>query len=134
MHFFHEVAIFWSAEIRCKDIFPPTLHHLSQVIFATATVVAFVPLRNSRFNFHCIHSPNQRLLRSQPGSDSCDLSRLLARKITMGIHSCDPASLNRPVVWVIGSSFTDSHTITLKTSEANGQVPLRESLCEVKGG
>ena len=30
-----------------------TLHPLSTVIFATATVLAFVLLRNSRFNFHC---------------------------------------------------------------------------------
>ena len=30
-----------------------TLHPLSTVIFATATVLAFVRLRNSRFNFHC---------------------------------------------------------------------------------
>ena len=30
-----------------------TLHLLSPVIFATATVLAFVLLRNSRFNFHC---------------------------------------------------------------------------------
>ena len=29
-----------------------TLHPLSPVIFATATVVAFVLLRNFRFNFH----------------------------------------------------------------------------------
>ena len=30
-----------------------TLHPLSMVIFATATVLAFVLLRDSRFNFHC---------------------------------------------------------------------------------
>ena len=30
-----------------------TLHPLSLAIFATATVVAFVLLHNSRFNFHC---------------------------------------------------------------------------------
>ena len=30
-----------------------TLHPLSTVVFATATVLAFIPLRNSRFNFHC---------------------------------------------------------------------------------
>ena len=30
-----------------------TLHLLSSIIFATATVVAFVLLCNSRFNFHC---------------------------------------------------------------------------------
>ena len=30
-----------------------TLHFLSTVIFATATVLAFVLLRDSRFNLHC---------------------------------------------------------------------------------
>ena len=33
--------------------FFPILHHLSTVFFAIATVLAFVLLRNSRFNFHC---------------------------------------------------------------------------------
>ena len=42
----------WLAKKRCKDIFFPTLHPLSPVIFETATVVAFVLLHNSRFNFH----------------------------------------------------------------------------------
>ena len=37
---------------------------------------------------------NQRLLRNRPGSGRCSLSRLLARKITKGIRSCKPASLN----------------------------------------
>jgi len=35
-----------------KTLFP-TLHPLSMVIFATATVLAFVLLCDSRFNFHC---------------------------------------------------------------------------------
>ena len=37
-----------------------TDHHLSHVIFANATVVAFVFLQNSRFCFHCYtqHEPN----------------------------------------------------------------------------
>ena len=35
-----------------KTLFSPTLHPLYTVIFATATVLAFVLLRNSRFNFH----------------------------------------------------------------------------------
>ena len=69
----------------------------SPVIFAAATVLAFVLLRNSRFNFHCFTqheaTPTQKLARKQ----RCDLSRLLARKITKGIHSCKPASLNRPI-------------------------------------
>ena len=66
------------------------LHHLSPVIFANTTVVAFLLLRRS--------SVNQPLLRNRPGSGSYDLSRLLARKITKSIHSCKPASLNRPIV------------------------------------
>ena len=49
----YELAIFWSAKKRRKDTFFPTLHPLSTVIFATATVLAFVLLRDSRFNFHC---------------------------------------------------------------------------------
>ena len=52
-HFFYELAIFWSGKKRRKDTFFPTLHPLSTVIFATATVLAFVLLRDSRFNFHC---------------------------------------------------------------------------------
>ena len=77
--------------------FFPTLHPLSPVIFATATVVAFVLLRNSRFNFYCYTeleaTPTQKSARKW----RCDLSRLLARKITKGIHSCKPVSLNRPI-------------------------------------
>ena len=38
---------------RLKHTFFPTLYPLSTVIFATATVLAFVLLRDSRFNLHC---------------------------------------------------------------------------------
>ena len=51
-HFFYELAIFWSAKNDAKTLFS-TLHPLSTVILATATVLAFVLLRDSRFNFHC---------------------------------------------------------------------------------
>ena len=70
-----------------------TLHPLSPVIFATATVLAFVLLRNSRFNFH--RYTQREATRNRPGS----ALRLLARKITKRIHSSKPASLNRPIVW-----------------------------------
>ena len=50
-----------------KIHFFSTLHPHSCVIFATATAVAFVLLRNSRFNFHSV---KQRLLRNRPGSDA----------------------------------------------------------------
>ena len=52
--------------------------------------------RNSRVNLHCYTqreaSPTQQSARKW----RCDLSRLLAQKITKGIHSGKPASLNRP--------------------------------------
>ena len=77
--------------------FFPTLHPLSPIIFATATVVAFVLLCNSRFNFHCYTqceaTPTQKSARKW----RCDLSWLLARKITKGIHSCKTSSLNCPL-------------------------------------
>ena len=53
MHLFYELPIFWSAQKTTQKHFFSTLHPLSTVIFATATVLAFVLLRNSRFNFHC---------------------------------------------------------------------------------
>ena len=78
--------------------FFPTLHPLSTVNFATATVLAFVLLRDSRFNFHrytqCEATPTQKSALEW----CCDLSCLLAWKITKGIHSCKPASLNCPIV------------------------------------
>ena len=81
--------------------FFPTLHPLCPVIFATATVVAFALLRNSRFSFHCYTpreaTPTQKSARKW----RCDLSRLLARKITKGIHLCKPASLNHPILRLI---------------------------------
>ena len=60
-----------------KTLFFPTLHHLSTVIFATATVMAFVLLRNSRFNFHCYTqceaTPTQKLAQKwlRPLMTSC---------------------------------------------------------------
>ena len=47
----------------------------------------------------------------------CDLSRLLAWKITKGIHSCKPALLNRPVqeICLLNTDFhkyTHAHTHT----------------------
>ena len=65
MHFFYKLAIFRSTKKQCKDTsFFPTLHPLSTVIFATATVLAFVLLSTSTV----IHSVKQCLLRNWPGS------------------------------------------------------------------
>ena len=75
-----------------------TLHLLALVIFATSTVVAFVLLRNSRFNFYC-YTQREATTPTQESAWKwrCGLLRLLARKITKGIHLCKPASLNRPI-------------------------------------
>ena len=55
--------------------FISTLYPLSTVIFATATVLAFVLLRDSRFNFHCYTqheaTPTQKLAR-KCAVTSCD--------------------------------------------------------------
>ena len=72
------------------------LHPL--VIFATATVVAFVLLHNSRFNFHCYTQCEAMLTQKSAWKWHCNLSRLLAWKITKGIHLCKPASLNCPIL------------------------------------
>ena len=97
-HFLHELVIFWSTKKWRKHIFfflP--LHPHSPVIFAVATLVAFLLLGNSGLNFCCYTqreaTPTQKSFRKW----RCDLSRLLARKITKGIHSCKLASLNRPI-------------------------------------
>ena len=49
--FFYELAMFCPKTTQRHFLF--TLHPLSTVIFATATILAFVLLRNSNFNFHC---------------------------------------------------------------------------------
>ena len=60
---------------RRKDTFFPTLYPLFPVIFATATVVTFVLLSNSRFNFHCYTqleaTPTQKSAWKRPLATSC---------------------------------------------------------------
>ena len=66
-----------------------TLHPITPVISATATVVAIVLLRNSRFNFHCYTQHEATPTQKSARKWRCDLSWLLAWKITKGIHSCN---------------------------------------------
>ena len=67
---FHELAIFWLAEKRCRllPLFSSffILHHLSPVIFANATIMAFLLLHNSTFNFHCYTQCEACLLYTSP--------------------------------------------------------------------
>ena len=91
---FHKIVIFWSAK---KWHFFFALHPLSPVISATATAVAFVLLHNSRFNFHCYTQRGATPTQESAWKWHCNLSQLV-RKITKGIHSCKPASPNRPIL------------------------------------
>ena len=71
-------------------LFFPTLHPLSPVIFATATVVAFVLLRSYMFSFYCYTQREATPTQKSARKWCFDLSRLFARKMTKGIHSCKP--------------------------------------------
>ena len=88
---------FFSTNSTQKTFFS-TLHPIPTVIFATATVLAFVLLRDSRFSFQryaqCEATPTQKSARKCAATSQ---SRLLAWKITKRIHSSKPASLNRPI-------------------------------------
>ena len=66
--------------------------------FANATITAFFLLRNSTFNFHCYTQREAMPTQKSARKRRCDLSRLLARKITKGIRSCKSALPNRPIL------------------------------------
>ena len=94
-----------------------TQRHFPPVIFSSATVLAFVLLRSSRFNFHCYTQREATPTQKSGRKWRCDLSQLLARKITKGIHSCKTASLNHPIATfslflcrLASSSSTDSYS------------------------
>ena len=71
-----------------------TLHPLSPVIFAAATVVAFVLLHNSRFNFHCYTQREATPTRNWPGSDAATSRDFLRERLQRAFIR---ASLNRPI-------------------------------------
>ena len=58
-----------------------TLHPLSLVIFATATVVAFVLLPSPWMNFHCY----THLLRNRPGSDAATSHNFLRERLQKAV-------------------------------------------------
>ena len=85
----------------------PTLHPLSPVSFAIATVVAFVLLRNSRFNFRCYAQREATPTQESARKWRCDLSRLLVRKITRAftranqLHSSGTVWESRWTSWAV---------------------------------
>ena len=116
-YLFHEIAIFWSAKKRRKDTFfsHPSFPFPSN--FCNSTVVAFVMLRNSRFNFHCYTQREATPTQKSARKWHCNLSWLLVWKITKGIHSCKPASLNRLIAPIIHLFTMSFHTLTITISD-----------------
>ena len=57
------------------------LHHLSSVIFANATVMAFLLLCNSTFNFHCYTQHEAMPTQKLAWKWRCDLSWLLCERL-----------------------------------------------------
>ena len=89
--FFYELAIFWSAKKRRKD-FISTLYPLSTVFFTTATVLAFILLRDSRSNFHC-HTqreatPTQKSARKCAATSRDTLRERLQSPFTLANQFC----------------------------------------------
>ena len=97
------------------DTFFSTLHPLSTVIFATATVLAFVLLRDIG-SVSVIHSVKQRLLRNRPGSALRPLATSCAKDYNR-IHSSKPASLNRPIYIVLVSKGCSDCSYTHSTCQ-----------------
>ena len=108
----------------------PHLHLLSLVIFATATVVAFVLLHNSRFSFNCYTQHEATTTQKSARKWHCNLLQLLAWKITKGIHSCKPASLNRPIAtWFVTLSLVTKHPVATKCATTGGNGIICPSVC-----
>ena len=80
-----------------QRLFFSTLHPLSVVVSATATVLAFVLLCSSRFGFHCHTWCEAMPTQKSAWKWRFNLLWLLVRKNTKGIHLCKPALLNRPI-------------------------------------
>ena len=57
------------------------LHPLSPVFFAIATVVAFVLLSNSRFNFHCYTQREATPTQNLPGRDTATSHDFLRERL-----------------------------------------------------
>ena len=84
--------VYWAVQAGLLTPLTFARHRLSPL-------VAFVKHRNSRFNFRCYTQREATPTQKSARKWHCDLSRLLAWKITKDIHSCKPASLNRQIGW-----------------------------------
>ena len=87
--------------------FFPTLHPLSMVIFATATVLAFVLLRDSRFSFHCYIQREATPTQKSAWKCTATSRDFLHKRLQSAFNL---ASLNRPIVFKTKSqTFQPDH-------------------------
>jgi len=92
-----------------KTLFSTT-HPLSPVFFATAKVLAFVLLRNSRFSFHCYTQREATPAQKSARKWLRDLSRLLAWKITKLGHSLHWNAQYRSALTHIHTAYAEAIT------------------------
>ena len=101
-----------------QRLFLFTLHPLSTVIFATATVLAFVLLCNSNFNFHCYTQHE-----AMPTQKS-------ARKCAATCHDFfherlqSAFTLANQLHWIAQYPPTPPHPITHTHTHSTSQLPL----------
>ena len=147
--FFPKLAIFWSAKKQCKDTFFSTHHPLSPVIFATATVVAFVLLCNSRFNFHCYTQCEANLLRNRPGNDAATTCNFLRERLQRAFtranqlhwtvqYRCRQSEKNKIQQWLEPFGLWSYRTLFTSPSQSlskcdwppsHGWVAVKKCLC-----
>jgi len=74
-----------------------TLHPHSTVIFATATVLAFVLLRNSNFNFHCYTQREATPTQKSAGKYAATSRDFFRERLRSAFTLANSASLNHPI-------------------------------------
>ena len=88
MHFFLRTRDLLVSQKMTLKHFISTLYPLSMVIFATATVLAFVLLHDSRFSFHCYTqheaTPTQKLARKCAATSHDFFRERLQSAFTLG--------------------------------------------------
>ena len=89
--------------------FFPTLHPLSMVIFATATVLAFVLLRDSRFNCHCYTQHPRQHVYIGPIQDPCGLEYRPHMGYPCGIHIGNENGFSMGPIWDLSGIHYGTH-------------------------
>ena len=93
------VSIFDWLRCLCPVLLP--LHTITLILLIYQISNMHIPRLFSKLNGFCYTQCEATATQKSARKWRCDLSRLLARKITKGIHSCKPASLNDACFYII---------------------------------